>query len=338
MDGLPDSAFGMGPNTRHHVIQEGYGGDFVIRSNPIGAVLDTIRGFCSPVPLMDDGNGGYDNLSDGNLDYIPASGGGQPTGYSWLPQGGTQPGTGGPGPVIPPDPGATCGMGTIYDATSMTCVPKPKTGGPDPVVMPPAQMDPCGFSNLQASMQAFNAAKTACDVAGVQMVAGNAAVCAKQKGALKAQWTNLAKAAMTAAKSMQRTCGDCSNPMRVTLEQKANAAYRMKDQMMLETLVTTAAGCVGRTMGDFRKQWTGTYNKIRKQSMMLSMQKPPKMMMVPAKSAPAMPAGKKLPNTPSHLSTTEGNVRMMASREPLDGAFDPRKAAQHNNISNLFGW
>src|SRR5216684_7735127 len=66
---IPDLPFDfLQPTMRKQVTQVGYGGPFVIRGNPIGAVVDAIRNFCFPAPIeTTDGGMNYNDLSGAGL-------------------------------------------------------------------------------------------------------------------------------------------------------------------------------------------------------------------------------------------------------------------------------
>jgi hypothetical protein len=117
---LPSGPFDrIGPKTRPGLYQTDimFNSRFVIRNNPIGAIFDQIRAFCSPMPQEQQGDeGGYvaeepylSTPEYSSFDSGPTYAGG--AGYL----------VGGP-PSSPLTPTASpCGPGTIWDAGLGQC-------------------------------------------------------------------------------------------------------------------------------------------------------------------------------------------------------------------------
>ena len=171
-----------GPSLVHGVTQVGYGGPFVIRSNPIGALVDTVRGFCFPVSMQADGAGGYDATTDYGQDLGTV---------------GTVTDTGNPinyasSPVIEP-PTTTVAMNDM---------PRMAMQGNSPSLI-----SPCSPEALDAMTQKLSDAAANCDIVGVNLVRRLAPICQKTAPAhMRPQWAALAANARGIGNSLERQC------------------------------------------------------------------------------------------------------------------------------------
>jgi hypothetical protein len=111
------------PRMERQVTQAGYGGPFVVRGNPIGAIWDAIKGFCFPAPMQASSDGSqYTDLSGSGLDTY---GGYTQTDLGNL--GGGYFGVQYPANNQCQPPANGCGTGT-WDYSQCMCVPV-NTGG-----------------------------------------------------------------------------------------------------------------------------------------------------------------------------------------------------------------
>jgi hypothetical protein len=180
-----------GPGLRHHVTQAGYGGPFVIRSNPFGAIIDAVRGFCLPAAMREE-DGQYYAEGDGaisspTLTDFPLLG---DAGYSYgAPYG---PATG----IL----GAGCGPGTRYDPDVRQCIPESASGDQEVV-------SPCGPEALEETQRKLLTAVQKCDRTGIDLVRVNAAVCRRiAPKSLKPAWMALQMEAGNQGKSLAKRC------------------------------------------------------------------------------------------------------------------------------------
>lgn len=206
----------MGPPMRHGLSQAGNAGPFVVRSNPIGAVLDAVRGFCFPVQMEEDGNSGFEDIEFGAF-----SSPGAETGFAY--------GQAGPpnyytGPVTD---SASCGPGTSWDGTQ--CVPEGMMMGSSPV---PTE-DPCGQSHLLRARETLRTAVSACDRAGIAQVLDTARSCRDtSRGKNAAAWVKLVGEAKA---ELDRARARCKN---AASKQTATATAMMQGQVSNEPLPT----------------------------------------------------------------------------------------------------
>lgn len=183
-----------GPLYRRHVTQAGYGGPFVIRSNPFGAILDTIRGFCFPVPMTeeegvyyDDSGQGYGSPGAPDFPLLGDAGPGYASPF-------TNSGTG----IL----GAQCGPGTRYDPDTRQCMPTSSSMGETSTVI-----SPCGSEALEEASRRLLMAVQACDLTGITQVQLTAGVCRRiAPKTLRLQWAALANQAAKEAKSHKMRC------------------------------------------------------------------------------------------------------------------------------------
>jgi len=182
----------IGPPMRHALTQAGYGGPYVIRGNPIGALFDQVRDFCSPVPM--------DQTSDNVIEDTSGQGLGTPDSASFGP---TDGGGSGGFLVAPSDAagqpvtGIMCPFGSHWNSAVGICQM-------DPEPMEPA--DPCGQDNLIAARNSLRAAVSRCDRAGIQTVLDGARSCRDTAGAKpqKMAWVNLVNEANKALGNAKR--------------------------------------------------------------------------------------------------------------------------------------
>jgi hypothetical protein len=162
----------VGPTMEHGVTQIGYGGAFVIRSNPFGGIIDTIQGFCFPASMVSDGAGGYDAeegygtpgtySADIGIPGVASLGGGGFGGYS--------------SPTPPP----------VEQQLPMAEVPMQTTG-------PPVVVSPCGPEALDMMTEKLTTAAANCDVAAINTIRRLAPICEKTAPAhLRGSWKALA--------------------------------------------------------------------------------------------------------------------------------------------------
>jgi len=146
----------VGPRMRAGLAQTDimFGG-FIVRSNPIGAIFDAVRAFCSPMPMQEDGSDGYaaadagystPELTSFDAGSVAPS---QPLDSAWFG---------------PPQPATyqNCGAGSMWDAGLSACVPQSTAQTP--------QTDPTGLDATAAArtrLQTAIAANNSADVRGV---------------------------------------------------------------------------------------------------------------------------------------------------------------------------
>ena len=310
---VPDLPFDfLQPPMRKGVTQVGYGGPFVIRSNPIGAFIDTIRNFCFPVPMQQTSTG-YEDLSGTGLgsygtdtsSYLGYDGyyGGGAGGLGYTPFFGGQ---------------NTCGAGTMYDTTTGVCVPStPATTPPSATVTPPATTPMCDDPNYiqmvgltEGNAYANHDVMSMC---GAQAQI-NACISASTVPLYQARWSALAARVKTHL--IRSGCNDC-----------ASCAGNSAAPTMMGPM-----GPTGDLAGESQPNYTpGQRRKTSVSSAAVGGTTPT--------ATPAPPVGgvpqtgllgaaarlrfPRLPSVPSPMSLTEGNVMMLPSAEPMGGMFDP---------------
>jgi hypothetical protein len=325
---VPDLPFDfLQPQMRKQVTQAGYGGPFVIRSNPIGAIVDAIRNFCYPAPMeqvSSDGGVYADQYGmDGNLGGDVGAGG-----FPYLGQSG--------GGGFSPQNILSCGTGTMPDATNMFCVPTAGTGAM-PTPTPTTGMDPCGAINLGIQQAKFAAATVTADVYGVCEVSLLARQCqmAPNSKPMQAAWKVLADSSKAVALRLNKGML-CDN-----LPPKPSKMAMTTSGMPMDNGVMTPAG--GGSPGTNNSGMQGMTPTSGPGSG--GMMKPPGMMtvinnpgaanagavahfspsagqnVVPNRSMPRMP------HLPNPMSLTEGNIYMTPAGDPMGGSFDPARAA-----------
>lgn len=183
----PDS---IGPRQVCAPSQIGAGGPIVLRSNPIGAIFDAIRGFCFPVQMEEtpagyEAEGGYG--SPGTETFgggYDSGGGGGSFGYAFTP---------------PTPTGVACAAGTHWDTMANACAPDAPAQ--------PVDADPCSQSNLIAARKALVTARNGCDRPGMEQVLATARSCRDTSmGSRKAAWNQLAAEAKAALDGHKKRC------------------------------------------------------------------------------------------------------------------------------------
>jgi len=191
---LPDLPFDeFQPQMVHGLTQAGYGGPFVIRGNPVGAVLDVLRNFCAPMPMQAQADGSYIDTSMMPYTDLGALGYAGGAGYG---------GIGGPGACYygtDPNTGL-CATGPVTTpATKPTTTPTTTTTSTD------LCNDPTGPSQVG---QAFANARSQGDIATQCMWNNTAYNCARSTNlpGLAAQW-NLLQAGFVTQLALQGVTG-----------------------------------------------------------------------------------------------------------------------------------
>lgn len=188
---LPVSPWDMvGPSCRAGLSQTCIGGPLVVRSNPVGALFDAVKRFCSPLPQTEDGDGGFlaEDPAYSTPEYSTFDD--QPLDSGWFPQANFGP----PGPATGGYGG--CGPGTIWDGGMSACVPeKPKA-------------DPAGIEAASAARARLSAAISAKDCEGVRQVLDLARASRGAKGtAASLRWNPIAVMAWNWLGANKRKCG-----------------------------------------------------------------------------------------------------------------------------------
>jgi len=174
----------IGPKVRPGVVRTGLFRDrLIVRGNPIGAVVDWIRGFCSPLPQEEVGEGDY--AADGDLGTQVA-----PDDY----------GGGFAGSVAAEFPGASAVSQPLYRDQ---LYPDASLG-----VAPAAPAKRSPLEELQQARSALSEAKLRRDCAGVQQVLDAARLTRGRKNsATYAAWQGLALDAKRWLAANRRVCG-----------------------------------------------------------------------------------------------------------------------------------
>lgn len=316
------------PQMRKQVTQVGYGGPFVIRSNPIGAIVDAIRGFCFPAPMeqVSSDGGEYADLSGYTMDPLGQAGGSY--------------GGGGFGQGVPPTPSMNCGSGTMWDTSQMMCVPTPGAAMmPGPAPMP---AESCDYLALVAEGAKLGAAKGTNDVRETCRIIGKADSCIAAAGAnetLRKQWTDLKAAAVKQANDQTKNAG-CAAWINAHPAPAAGMTAGTPPGMPSGTGTTTppAGGSPGsNNMGGMNPP-PGMGPGMGPG--MMNVENPPTA--PPANSifgfintagpnaANALYSLKNtvmppMPVMPNPASLTEGNIYMLPTAEPMGGSFDPSR-------------
>lgn len=326
---VPDLPFDfLQPQMRKQVSQVGYGGPFVIRSNPIGAIVDAIRGFCFPAAMEQvssdggvyaDSGGGYSGLDTAGLD-----------GYPYV-------GSFGGGLTAPASPSIQCMQGELYNPNTNMCVPTPgATTGANPPNMP-APSDNCGSQKRAELDMMFSQARNNRDVRSMCQTFFAVDTCANAPNspADKAAWAAL-RARMKAEVLIWTKGLSCDKYLAMP-----PATTQMTPQMMPMT-TGMATPPSGGSPGTDNSGMMGSNNPFAYINLADSMKggQPgqPGMMTVtnpPNDNKPTAPNVVNqaaayvnrffppMPNVPNPMSMTEGNVRMLPSAEPMGGSFDP---------------
>ncbi|SRR6266540_507748 len=313
---VPDLPFDfLQPQMRKQVTQVGYGGPFVIRSNPIGAIVDAIRGFCFPAPMeqVSSDGGEYADLSGYTMDPLGQAGGSY--------------GPGGFGQGVPATPSMQCGSGTMWDASQMLCIPTPGAAA-----APLAPADECAYPSLVIEGGKLAAAKATNNVAETCRIIARAQSCVAAAGAnktLAGQWMKLQQDAVKQANDQTKKQGCAAwiaahpSPAGGTTPPPADTPSGMPPPAGTTpppaggSPGTDNSGMTGETPPPTNKpgsifgfintaggNLTNTFNRVIEN---------PRVM-------PPMPA------MPNPGSLTEGNIYMLPTREPMGGSFDPSTA------------
>jgi hypothetical protein len=165
------------------------GGPFVIRSNPIGALFDQLRQFCSPLPMEESGDGfeapdGMGTPERESFDSAPADSG-------WFGSLDFGP----PGPISSA-PGSSCAPGTVWDAGIGQCVTQPSSA---PAVAASTPAD---------ARKALATAIAAKDCEGVRQVLdlARSSSTAKRGTPTAKSWANVADGAKRFLASNRKKC------------------------------------------------------------------------------------------------------------------------------------
>lgn len=351
---VPDLPFDfLQPTTRKQVTQAGYGGPFVIRSNPIGAIVDTIRGWCFPAPMeqtSSDGSSyaapdGYGSYGEPSAPY-PDTGGYTP-GFAGL--GGGNVGTVGGG--------MNCGSGTMWDASQQLCVPTPGSSMmPSSSMMPAASIDPCGVEALNTETKRFQTAAAAGDKRTICSVSVNADDCMRRAStpALKAAWASLKATSGSTAIAFGVT--NCRTYLGTVPAAPATQGMGLTPSGMPMTTGTPTPVAGGSPGTDNSGMMGGMMGGgMRPDEIPMVVENPPMAAPMPGISnnpfayinlADQLKAGVSalsanaaqnivptmymppMPATPNPMSLTEGNIFMRPSREPLGGSFDPGRISR----------
>ena len=310
---VPDLPFDfLQPQMRNQVTQVGYGGPFVIRSNPIGAFVDAVRGFCSPVPMeQTSADGGvYSDLSGNDLGSY-----GDPT--SAFPGGSGYTGFGNQGAPRPAP--MTCGTGTMWDASMQLCVPTPGMAA-----LPLPVADGCDYASLVAEGAKLGVAKATNDVRATCGVIGKAESCIAAAGAnetLRKQWTDLKAAAVKQANDQTKNQG-CAAWINAHPSGAPPPAPTPGMPPPAGAPPPAAGGSPGTdnsgmnggapAAGSGTKPANDPFGYIGIANPVYSL--------LPTRTMP------RLPQMPDPGSMTEGNIYLMPTAEPFGGSFDPMKS------------
>lgn len=188
-----------GPRMRRGLTQAGYGGPFVLRSNPFGGIIDAVRGFCLPVPMEEGDTGGYSDLTGEGLgtpgaDFPIAVGG---PGGQYLPQivGGGM------------SPMQACGAGSVWDGLQMQCVPDMAMTEIGGLPVAPTQPPVGAYAELQEAGRRLQMAVANCDVTGIEQIRLQAGINAKiGTEGTRGQWKALFNEAAQQKAAARKRC------------------------------------------------------------------------------------------------------------------------------------
>lgn len=307
---IPDLPFDfLQPPMTKQVTQAGYGGPFVIRSNPIGGLLDTIRNFCFPVPMQQTdtgfsdlsgaGLGSYGDYTSPYLGSIGYQGGSPLGGNSYTPCGGT------------------CGSGQTCDPITNMCMTPTSTANPSSGMM----MSPgaCDYSQIPA----YGAQLVACagDKTCLCNLAKQASLCAQANAEAGSGggWTR------TAAYINKVAGVNCNDPRYSGAGTSPSGTGASGTTPMAggKASVATNPNLPPNTPGSMDNPaapFSGTAGSTPVNSVTNPPATPVNSIQNSAKRLFSFPA---LPEVVNPMSMTEGNIGMAASREPLGGSYDP---------------
>jgi hypothetical protein len=297
--------------------QAGYGGPFVVRNNPIGAVFDAVRAFCFPVPMQSSADGTqYTDLSGSGLDtyggYTSQDLGSLGGGYYGL----------GNNPYAPVS--GYCGTGTTFDAASQMCVPTPTTPGTTtPMAMTTDCVTSCDASCLDYYSSKASDACTMFDSVTLGAIAVKAAACAAAAGSnktLAASWTQLAYDCTRWAQYLGsgKQCNGNPKPA-ATPEMSSTPPAMSPSGSMPATTPTPPAG--GNPMDSNNGGPFGYITAATPSSLSSSLSSSSS-----AGTATVVKnAARRLPSPPNPMTMTEGNINLQPSAEVMGGSFDPAR-------------
>lgn len=185
---LPTGPFDqIGPRVRPGLAQTYIGGPFVVRSNPVGAIFDNLRSFCSPLSQVESDDS-Y-TTSDPALNTPEMST--FADAYSAPADSLYFGDLGGPSPSV----NGSCGVGTLWDAGIGACVPAPVTATP----MSSSPADARAALKAAASNQDCEGVRRVLDMARSQR--------GKKGSSVYQSWQDIAIRAKTWLESKRRLCG-----------------------------------------------------------------------------------------------------------------------------------
>jgi hypothetical protein len=327
---IPELPFDfLQPPMKKQITQVGYGGPFVIRGNPIGALVDAIRGFCTPVPMQQVSSDGgvYSDLSGSGLgsygDYTSAYPGGGNFGT----------GLGGISPYTNYGPNCVqCSSASVYDPVQMCCVPQSMLGA---------------GTSTPSTTGGMTSTGMACDAADLAAVAVKAAACVNDKACLCNQAVYASNCAQI--QGANSTLANSWSALATRINQKAGVNCNTYTAPAGTTPPTTGGGTTGSGSGTTPNTGTtagttptggttgtgttpmggttpiknpnaNTLDYISNAQARIRSRLGAIAGAIPTRTMPA------LPNPPNPMSLTEGNVRMVPTNEPLGGSFDPSRA------------
>jgi len=309
---------------RRQVTQVGYGGPFVIRGNPIGAIVDAIRNFCFPAPMQAmNGGMGYEDLSGAGLGTYGTDTGslGLGSGYS---------GGFGTNPYVPLS--QQCGTGTMPDYSTGMCVPTSNVTTSNPPTTTMTMAMGCDYPSLVAFSAQAGAAYGLRDVQTLCNLQGMASACASAlnpSDPLNGRYMDLSNRIGRWLKALG--CNDCAT---CAGNKRAMAPPAPPTPPPTSPATGTSGGGTpsGSTMSG-----SGPFGYIAIASPGGSV--PPVPTIPPAtvtNPPPTTPSPNitgqlarltrgfpPLPTLPNPMSLTEGNLGMFPSSSPMGGSFDP---------------
>jgi len=319
---VPDLPFDfLQPDMRRQVTQVGYGGPFVIRSNPIGGLIDAIRNFCFPVPMQTTDGTNYTDLSGMGLgtygDYTSQYPGDYGVGNY-------------PGGSIGGVP--QCGTDQTLDCSTgvCNCIKPTPAGGPSttttggtvtPPMLTPEQMAAVTACSYDVGIYVVRAAASACgsDKVCLCTQANAASLCANAHAeGPDGAWTKLAS-------DINKKAGvNCNDPryQSAPLTPMKGGTTTGNLAAKLRNPLAAGGGILGGTPGGGTP--AGGVGSIPGQLVTNPPPNPPKTIQSRGGTFFSR-LFKPLPQTPNPATLTEGNIAMVASREPMGGSFDPAR-------------
>lgn len=330
------------PRMERQVTQAGYGGPFVVRGNPIGAIFDAIRAFCFPAPMQASSDGSqYTDLSGYGTDtyggYTQSDLGSLGVGGGYFPT---------TNPYMPS--GSQCGTGTTYDYSLQQCVPTMtgvSGGGTTPTPSNPTpggcSVVGCGPDCLEYVSAAMQDACAKNDLTTLTALIVRAKTCqavTSADSALSGNWGKLASDAKiwagylaqgklctgqprpampTPTPTTPTTSGGTTPANPASPAQGNPAAGNAGGLSYLPPMAGNPANSV-------IPPTSGTVTNP-------PMNQPPTTMISSAINAPQ--AGFfSLPEMPNPMSFTEGNIYMMPASEVMGGSYDPSRIGNFGTV------